>query len=252
MRDKNELFYTMRELCGERTNQGYFLDVNGTMVPNFLNKDDKVEYPEIRISHLDDKEKHEYSNRCSQYQELNSIVYDSRFQFDIFSRKIEEMNDIADALKTRIDSFFDAKTFTASYDEDLIFQDGYYYDKNYGVNETKIGKIEIDNKLLKKVFKFADLVDETWFLGKEALYIKTKKNIENVKIMCVSYGNVFYNGDTKETRGLINVIDENTSITSRLEQNAVERTTIRLRFTYSIDKYRKLSPIIDKIKVRTE
>ena len=68
MTNGNQLIYTVRQILGDEHPNGFFLPINYQNkiieVPNYIFKDSKAQYPEIRITPLvtDNQVSHQHKN----------------------------------------------------------------------------------------------------------------------------------------------------------------------------------------------
>ena len=249
MKNRNELIRIFREICGEETDEGFFLTVSDIKVPNFINKDDPAEYPEIRITpFLSDKYVTRMEKKISDYKKNVREIYNGKFQIDIYSKSIVEVNEIYQTLIDRIDDFTDPDMISYGYDFiQTEFIDDYYINPEYTIENAIISTISISNEELNKVNSFDELENNTWFLDSNGLYIKTDMNMDELRILTMIDGKVFPDGETANQKGLYNFFLVNYRELSQLERNEVERISFDIELTYAIDKEVKLGPIIDGV-----
>ena len=93
MRSKNELIYLVRQIIGQELSTGFYTGIEDQgdiiAVPNYLFKDGKAEYPEIRISPFVRDNEVAHPIRVRSLNCHNKIKhYRAVFQIDIYATNI--------------------------------------------------------------------------------------------------------------------------------------------------------------------
>ena len=251
MNNKNELIYSVREVLGDETDTGFILTCDtGLEVPNFLNKDGNIQYPEIRIfPFISNKKLTRKNYKYNESLRNKRKVYKAIFQIDIRAKSIVDVNTIHQNIENRIEDFTNIDTILYNDVEFKKNESNIYYNTILNTNDFKIINPIINNCMLTKVFNINELVENTWFMNTDGLYLKTNQNIESIKIISILNGLSFSNGDTCYTRGITNMRIKNDKNLSNLEKNEVERNTFELEITYYIDRFRKIEPIVKDINI---
>lgn len=253
MKDKTQLIHNTRTILGDETPKGFFLSVEDSKIPNFLQKDDPTTYPEIRITpFITDEYITKTEKKVADYLKIETKIYKAEFQIDIYSKNIPELNKIYSTLIKRIEGFLEPKMQTYNHDPSTQKIDDYYFNPEYTTEFSTISKITIQNTKLKKVNSQQELTNNTWYLGENGLYIKTNLPIKKTKILTLIDGHIFPNGDTVFDKGMYGFTITAYRHLSELEMNEVERISFDIRLTYSVDKKVKLGPIIESISQKIE
>lgn len=253
MKNRNGLIRLFREICGEKTPDGFFLNINDNLkVPNFVDKEEPVEYPEIRITpFLSDNIKLKVEQKISENEKLERKVYEGVFQVDIFSKSTPELNIIYQALYDRINDFINPEIITYNYDEEYTIETpDYYYNTNYTKNNSILSQIIVDKEPLIRVHNFDEMHNESWFLDEDMLYIKTEKNIETLQIKYIINGLVFPDGESTVSKCLYNNKISEYQYLSQYELNEVKRVTFDISLNYEIHRKYKLGPVITEVNFK--
>lgn len=257
MKNRNQVIYTIRQMLGDDRPNGFILDVNENLsVPNFLFKDAPAEYPEIRITPflVDEQIAHprREQDRCFSHK---MTYHHAKFQVDIYSTSIPMVNNIYDALEERIDLFNELDIIRYGYDGRFVQvndDENLFVNEIYSSNDFVITKIKIQKYILNKRDSIEDLEEDTWYLDKNGLYIKTNKPLKKIQVYSVIDGLCFSNGDTAYSRGILNTKILNAIMLSDLEDNKVERISFEMDIVYMLDRKRKLGPKLEDIKYINE
>ena len=256
MKTRNDVIRSVREICGIKEDDGYFLYTSEVKVPNYVFKDTKVEYPEIRISpFISNNFRESFEKQLTENCKIKRFFYDGVFQIDIFSKKIPELTEILEVLESRFDDFNNPEIIIGNHDRhETVFKDGYYLNKHYTLGESVLNKITINDEKIKQVKSFSDLKDDSWFLGKNGLYVKLSKDkkIKDIKIYILINGKLFHNGKTAREMGILKINPINFQELSDLESNDVERMSFELQIRYSLDKVKKMGPVIERISTHVK
>lgn len=249
MKNRNQLINNIRTILGNETPEGFFLSVGLSEVPNYLQQDTPAKYPQIRITpFITDEYITKTEKQIEDYLKIETKIYKAEFQIDIYSKNIPQLNEIYSTLIQRIEGFLEPKMLSYNYDPISTQEtNNYYFNPEYTIEFSTISKITIENQKLKKVDSQDKLINNTWYLGNDGLYIKTDLPIQKIKILTLIDGFIFPNGDTVFDRGMYGFIITAYRHLSELEINEVERISFDIKLTYSIDKEVKLGPIIESI-----
>lgn len=253
METKNEVIKLFREICGTEKQNGYYLKIDKNIeVPNYIDKDEPVEYPEIRITpFLLDTEIEKLEQKIKPYIKLERKIYQGTFQIDIFSKDTSQVNEIYQKLYNRIIDFLNPEIIIYGYDdEDTEYINDYYFNKNYKKENSKISQILVESCPLDRVYRFKDLFENSWFLGKKGLYIKTQQNIQTLKIKYILNGMVFPDGFSANSKYLYNSKPYGYRYLSESEKNEVKRVMFEVPLTYELHRKYKLGPIIKEINIK--
>ena len=142
----NTIIKTMCEVMGDHQEDGgYLFPYNEQYIPVLLNKDETTFYPEIRISPFiqqNDMFTERFSEKTLRdYREWKT----AKFQVDIFSQDLAEVNNIYLALRDRIYDFFNLEVLVYSYNKhfqklnDNLYKNDNYYsiNKNFEFQEAE-------------------------------------------------------------------------------------------------------------------
>lgn len=253
MKNQNEVIYTIREILGDETPMGFSLYIDDIEVPNYLFKDGTSEYPEIRISPFITGAKKMSFNYplCKLWRNIKTI-FTADFQIDIYSKSIPELNKIYQEIRNRIDDFVKVDTIIYSYNDDFQKTNDYYINHVYSNEFFTLGWVCIGNLMLKPVNSIDELIDNSWFLDNDGLYIKTDLDIYNIKVLSIYNGRVLSNNETLYNRGFYNIKITNIQQLSELENNEAERIMIELNIIYGLDHERKNGPLVEHIDIGAE
>lgn len=244
----NSIIKTILEILGDQQlNGGYkFNDV-----PIFLNKDDTTEYPQIRLSPYlrnDNIFNVDWTNKNLNSYRTHKI---GKFQVDIFCKNLAQANSLHNSLETRMYDFMHLETLVYSYNKFFEkIEDGYYKNISYGIGGLfkDIHSIKIEDVRLKRVLSLDELVEESFFVNEDALFIKTSKNLKTIKIKVVLQGRLFDNKDSLADRNII-IIEKNESRNlSDLERNEVERVSFDIDVLFVKDVKRDSIRPVDFVK----
>jgi len=260
MKDRNELIYRVRQIIGEEKEDGFYTPVTYNddiiEVPNYLFKDGPSEYPEIRISPFLSETQKSHPIRITGYDyHIKRKFYETIFQVDIYSTNVVQLNNIYNAIRHRIDFFYDIDTVLYGYDKGFKIIDEekcIYYHKGYNTNSYKIIGIHFGNMMLRRVFNKKDLKKNTYYIDKTGLYVNTLFNIKMIKILCIINGLTFPDGETAHRKGIIKTRVQNQRTLSELEKNNVERISFELDIFYKMDSKRHAGPLATDIIVDSD
>ena len=234
----NNIIKTICEIIGDhQTDGGYQFPYSKRPIPVLLNKDKTTSYPEIRIStfieHSDFYTERFAEKTLRDYREWKTGV----FQIDIFAQNLAEVNNIYLELRDRIYDFFNLEVLTFSYNEyftqenDNVYKNiSYALDKNLFID---IYHIEVGKQKLQRVFSLDELVEESFFVDEEALYVKTSKKIKKIKISVITQGRLFNDKTSPSNRGIAYHQVGDPRNLSELEDNEIERISFDLHILFA-------------------
>ena len=96
----------------------------------------------------------------------------------------------------------------------------------YDKENFNIGWLSIDGIMLKSVSNIDELVENSWFISNDGLYVKTDLDITKLKVLCIYGGRFFNNHDSLYRRGIFSLRISNTQNLSALENNEVESSLL--------------------------
>lgn len=253
----NQIIKTMCEILGDHQQEGgYSFPYSQKPIPILLNKDKTTKYPEIRLSPFIENSDY-YTER---YQEKTLRDYREwkagRFQVDIFSQNLAEVNNIYLELRDRIYDFFNLEVLTHSYNHYFEKQnDNLYKNIAYALNQEffiDIYHVEVCNKPLLRVFSLDSLIDESFYIDEEALYIQTTGNIRTVKVTIITQGRLFDDKTSPSNRGIAFHEIGNPRNLSELESNEVERISFDIYILFAAKRTRDKLPNVDQLRIKNK
>ena len=249
--NKNDVIYTIREVCGDEAPDGFYLTIDDdTKVPNYLYQDGKSEYPEIRISpFITNAERLSLTNKISQRWRNIKDIYKADFQIDMYSTSVAEVNKIYRALELRIEKLLDTNTIIYGYNSDYIDMTDYYKNSIYEDKNFILGWVSVENQILEPICDVKNLINNSWYLGDDGLYIKTDLDITTVKVMSIYDERIFPDNTTLYSRGVFDIKITNAQNMSDLEKNEVERIMMEINVIYGLVHQRKDGPLIENIDI---
>lgn len=252
MQNRNELIRYVRNIIGEEKSDGFYTPVKWNNknidVPNFLFKDGMAEYPEIRISpFLHDVEiLNPVRQQAFNYNKKINIL-DAMFQIDIYATNVVLVNNIFDAVRKRIDNFYDIDTVLYGYDKTFTLIDeekNIYYCHKYNQNDFQIISVQLGHLFMQRVYDKTLLqYKNTYYIDSTGFYVCTDLPIKRIKVNNVLNGLLFPDGQTAYQKGIIKTRIVNTRSLSELEKNNVERISFDLGIVYRLDSFRNPGPI---------
>lgn len=260
MKDRNELIRLVREIIGDEKEDGFYTTViwnNETIeVPNFLFKDGPAQYPEVRISPFLTNKQASHSIRIREYDsDRKSKFYNTIFQVDIYATNIVLVNKIFDAIRRRIQLFYDIDILTYGYDTAFKLIDeekNIYHSRVYNNKNFNITSVSFCNKLIKRVCSKKDLTRHTYFIDDTGLYVRTDYPIKRIKVRTVLNGLVFPDGQTAHQKGIIKTRIMNEHSLSELENNDIERISFELGIFYRMDSKRNPGPLATHMMIDSD
>lgn len=251
----NQIIKTMCEILGDHQEQGgYLFPYSQKSIPILLNKDKTTSYPEIRLSPFIQNEDI-YTERYREKTLRNYREWKSgKFQVDIFSPSLAEVNNIYLELRDRIYDFFNLEVLTHSYNKYFEKQnDNLYKNIAYALDNdffVDIYHIEICDEPLLRVYDINNLIDESFFIDNEALYIKTNKNIKTIKVTLITQGRLFDDKTSPSNRGIaFHEIGDPRNL-SELENNEVERISFDIYILFAAKRTRDKLPNVDRLRIK--
>ena len=250
----NTIIKTMCEVMGDHQEDGgYLFPYNEQYIPVLLNKDETTFYPEIRISPFiqqNDMFTERFSEKTLRdYREWKT----AKFQVDIFSQDLAEVNNIYLALRDRIYDFFNLEVLVYSYNKHFQkLNDNLYKNVSYGLSDlfVDIYHIEICNESLTRVFNLDELDDDCFYVDDEALYVQTSKKIKTIKISVITQGRLFDDKTSPSNRGIAYHQIEAPKNLSELEDNEVERISFDIYILFAAKRTRDKLPDVNKLRIK--
>lgn len=252
MKDRNELIYLVRQIIGDEKEDGFYTSVKWNDeiidVPNYLFKDGPAKYPEIRISPFLSDRRASHSIRVRGHNLDAKVKYfRAIFQIDIFATNIVLLNKIHDAVKKRIDLFYDIDIVWYGYDKSFHIIDtekNIFFSPLYNTKDFHIINVYCCGKRFIRVRDKKDLLyKDTYYIDDEGLRIHTDLPIKMIRIDNIINGLTFPDGETEYHKGIIKTHTQNTRMFSELEKNNVERISFELGIFYKLDSLRNPGPI---------
>lgn len=245
----------MCEILGDhQINGGYNFPYSQKPIPILLNKDRTTSYPEIRLSPFiqnNDVYTERYAEKTLRdYREWKF----AKFQVDIYSQSLAEVNEIYLELRDRIYDFFNLEVLEHSFNRHFEKQnDNVYKNMSYALDGQlflEIYHIEVCNKSLQRVLSLEDLVNESFYVDSEALYVKTTGKIRTIKISVITQGRLFDDKTSPSNRGIaFHEIGDPRNL-SELENNEVERISFDIYILFAAKRTRDKLPNVDKLRIR--
>lgn len=256
MKNRNELIYYIRQVIGQELLDGFYTIIKDqgeiVKVPNYLFKDNKAEYPEIRISPFirDEEVAHPFRVRsCNRDDKIKH--YRAIFQIDIYATNVVIANKIYDAVSRRVDLFNDYDTVLYGYNKSFKeVDDNLYFTNIYTSSNFNIFRILINNNIISKVSSQDLLENNTYIINEDGLYIQTTLPIQDINIFCILNGLTFSDGDIAYDKNIITLKIQNKKMLSELENNRVERIKFDLSILYNLTQERDPGPILEDISVK--
>lgn len=256
MRNKNELIYYIRQVIGEEAIDGFYTLIEDKdeiiKVPNYLFKDGKAEYPEIRISPFVRDEHVSHPIRVRGHNRNDKVKhYRATFQIDIYATNIVIANKIYSAVSNRIDLFDEYDTILYGYNKSFKeIEENLYFTNIYNSTNFNIFRILIHNNVISKVSSEDLLENNTYIINEDGLYIQTTLPIQHVQIFNILSGLTFSDGEIAYDKNIISLKIKNKKMLSELENNRVERISFDLNILYNMTQVRDPGPILDGINVK--
>jgi len=252
----NTIIKTMCEIVGDHQQTGgYLFPYSGGDIPVLLNKDETTFYPEIRISpfiqHNDIFTERFSEKTLRDYREWKT----AKFQIDIFSQDLAEVNRIYLELRDRIYDFFNLEVLVYSYNRHFIKEnDNLYKNISYALGDLFIDiyHIEVCNQSLTRVFSLEGLTDDCFYVDDEALYVKTSKKIKTIKISVITQGRLFDDKTSPSNRGIAYHQIEDPKNLSELENNEVERISFDIYILFAAKRTRDKLPNVDMLRIKNK
>ena len=255
MKSKNELIYYIRQILGEEETTGFYTKIydkgKEIKVPNYLFKDGKAQYPEIRITPLIYDEEVSHQVRVRSFNRNSKVRhYKATFQIDIYATNIVLANKIYDEVNNRIDLFDEYDILKYGYNSSFQqLDDNLYFTDIYDSKSFNIFRILINNNIISKVDSLDSLRDNTYIINEDGLHIQTTLPIKNVHILHILSGLTFSNGHTAYEENIINLTISDKKMLSELEKNNVERISFDLNILYNMTQERNPGPILEDIVI---
>jgi hypothetical protein len=249
---------TVCEICGDITEKGYALNIDGVNVPVYIGKDATTVYPEIRITPFIDEYDVHFDRFIVPSLTRSVQYYIGIFQIDIYSEDLIQLDKIKKEIRDRIYYLFNLEFMDFEYTKDFAYdnQSDCYF--NYIYTDTDdncfrdISKIKFGNDIITRVDNFNDLVNDSWYQDEDGLYIKLsdKHDIKDVKVVILQQGMKFENGDLMGDRNIIAHKITRKSQLSELENNEVERYSFDIALLFGEEFRNRKLPNLQDIKIR--
>ena len=253
----NQIIKTMCEIIGDHQEEGgYLFPYSQKSIPILLNKDKTTTYPEIRLSPFiqnSDFYTERYAEKTLRdYREWKT----AKFQVDIYSPSLAEVNNIYLELRDRIYDFFNLEILVYSYNKHFeLIDDNIYKNPSYtidGVLFIDVYHIEVCNKPLRRVFSLDELTDESFYIDEEALYVNTQYKIKTIKISVITQGRLFDDKTSPSNRGIaFHEIGDPRNL-SELEDNEVERISFDIYILFAAKRTRDKLPDVNATRIKTK
>lgn len=240
------------ELLANKVSGGYALTIDNITVPLYLNQDKITKYPQIRLAPFIEKGDSRYQKYIEQkYQSYRHWQY-GVFQVDIYAKDLILAQDIYDNITKRLFDFFNLETVI--FDDNRLFEqvDDYTYrSREYALMDDGLFKdiygIRIEDTILKRVSLKEDLKMDSFYVSDEYLYVKTNKNLKNIKIKVLMQGRLFSNGFSHSDNGIHAYHLSKQRNLSELSENEVERISFDLEILFSKKINREKLPKVNKV-----
>lgn len=233
----NTTIRTLLEVLGDPQEEGgYSLPLDGELISVHLNKDHTTHYPEIVLSPFI-TQKPLTVNRWTDHNFNQYISYRrGTCQVDILDKNLAKVNKAFQAIKERLCEFFFIEQVIYNYNEYFEKQDDYYKNISYGLGDLfkDIYYVNVESIPLTRVETLEDLTDDSFYVDKEALYVKTEKCLKTIEINVITQGRLLSNHETLMNRGLIYYDLSEMRNLSELEDNEVERFSFDMEVTYAV------------------
>ena len=233
----NTTIRTLLEVLGDPQEEGgYSLPLDGELISVHLNKDHTTHYPEIVLSPFI-TQKPLTVNRWTDHNFNQYISYRrGTCQVDILDKNLAKVNKVFQAIKERLCEFFLIEQVIYNYNEYFEKQDDYYKNISYGLGDLfkDIYYVNVESIPLTRVETLEDLIDDSFYVDEEALYVKTEKCLKTIEINVITQGRLLSNHETLMNRGLIYYDLSEMRNLSELEDNEVERFSFDMEVTYAV------------------
>ena len=253
-----ELIKTFREMCKIECSDGHMLPPDCSInVPVFVESNHSAEFPQIIITpFVSRRQGAKTTMLCGEEGAEKRVSFKhnyTRFQVDIYSKKIIELMQIKTMLLRRLENFMEVEIIV--YKEDLGWE---AYGPNVYLNDDydearQIAKLTDPLSTLEKV-ESAEEVAETngsWFLDETGLYVNPLIDMDSISIYEILNGKTFDNGDTAYDRGIqtLAMINERKLAD---EAPSVERWSMDLMITYRETNELNFGSPIEELRVYDE
>lgn len=234
----NTTIRTLLEVLGDPQEEGgYSLPLDEELVSIHLNKDHTTHYPEIVLSPFI-IQKPLTLNRWTDHNLDEYICYRrGTCQVDILDKNLATVNKIFQIIKERLYEFFFIEQVIYNYNEYFEeIEPNCYKNISYGIGELfkDIYYVNVESQPLTRVDSIEDLVDDSYYVDNEALYVKTEKCLKTIEINVITQGRLLSNHDSLMNRGLIYYSVSEIRNLSALEDNEVERCSFDIEVTYAV------------------
>ena len=112
--------------------------------------------------------------------------------------------------------------------------------------------IEVCGNSLERVYSLEDLVDESFFVDDEALYVKTSQRLKTIKISVITQGRLFNDKTSPSNRGIAFHEIGSPRNLSDLESNEVERISFDIYILFAAKRTRDKLPNVDELRIKNK
>lgn len=251
----NSIIKTMLEIIGDHQETGgYIFPYSQKDIPILMNKDKTTSYPEIRISpfiqHNDYYTERYAEKTLRDYREWKT----GKFQIDIYSQNLAEVNSIYGELRERIYDFFNLEILVYSYNKYFQKQnDNLYKNISYALDGElfiDVYHIEVEGESMRRVNSLDELADDSFYIDSEALYVLTDKKIKSIRISVLTQGRLFSDHTSPSNRGIaFHEVGDPRNL-SELEENEVERISFDIHILFAAKRTRDKLPNVDALRIK--
>lgn len=252
-----EIIEILRQICGNKTDTGYYLDVDGVQVPNFVGTDHESELPEIIIRPFIYKDEMVNSDIfCGEDDEMvksNLKFNHARFQIDVFSKNLVQLLKIKTKIEERVEDFTEVELiiFTDNIGWELYAPNTYVND--YYDSSSPIVRITDSSVILTKctTLEEVDSTNGSWYLDDTGLYINPLDDVNETQLYQLLNGLVLPDGNTSYDAGIhtFSLIQSSKSID---EDPSVERWTMEYIISYRTLRRRNLGDTVEEAELDVE
>ena len=248
MNSDTKITKNVLEILGDKDKKGYYINVDNIRVPIHLNKGHTTEYPEITVMPFTDK-KQTYVDRFIK-KDLSKLLkhYNGVFEVNIFSEDLSLGNKISSGIEDRVLDFSSITWSEFNYNNEFKKTDDHYENiafANVKDNPYKnVFKITVEGK---KLLYSKSSKEDSWYIDKDALYVKTERNIKTILVYVLYQGRVFKNKDTLLDRDIYSCVLTDREDLDEKEKNEVGRKIYNLNLLFKEIKERQRVPEVDRV-----
>jgi hypothetical protein len=245
-----QLIRVFREICGDyhpSEDLRFSFSVDGASVPNFVDTEHLVQYPQIQITPFikDDlkdifetdtleKSLDPYENPNIDYvKHIEKTTFkEAKFAVDILTKNLEQLLKIQGILESRFENFFSVELGEFVEREWSPYNE-IFYNGHYNATINIIRAYDEDNLLIKG--EDIPEVEDTagsWGLFDTGLYVNPLTDVQNLIFVDKIYGSVFSDGFSAKEKDL-----KNYKIVSSSQEHDKDTSTKRWKMMVQL-KYR--------------